>query len=485
MSFRYLPTTQRRHSPTLTTSTTIYRTAFESVVAIAMEELGDVGSSYSPSQWAAHNPVGCDYDSPLDSFLHADTPVALTPSQVISVPATPVPAVDAPRPRKRRQVSRDKLPLVQLGEWDPDRSYDEDPSTCVHYSLEWKVVLNGKQISKDTERNLVLAPRSFWPTSLRPRLDQLVRKKVSDPQSLTADETTVIVSVTGRSQKPLTKRFDALDIDWTFVETHLVEWSVLFQGEKQLWVDITFHSVSSEEGTTGAGLTKRLTRGRTSTTQRMLQERNARLQADEESGGIASVWTDVCRKVRCPTACVLGPHCWPDQQHGVHRKLYTHHLRALVKHVQEGGTFDSAADMPDSVRDELRREADDAAARKRPTRAGSPRGSTPITINNHFPEQSLAKNGASSSMRSPVVVSGCHDLAVREYSVWLQSRFHDPVYKDHVATAMQHVLSRGLCLDQLHEDGDAKFLIEQGVMDGVARRFISDIKPWVKSSTTS
>jgi hypothetical protein len=58
-------------------------------------------------------------------------------------------------------LQSNKLQLLYRDEWDEDNTYDEDPLSCIHYSIEWKVTLNGKLISKDTEQNLVLAPTFY------------------------------------------------------------------------------------------------------------------------------------------------------------------------------------------------------------------------------------------------------------------------------------------------------------------------------------
>jgi hypothetical protein len=48
-----------------------------------------------------------------------------------------------------------------LDEWDERNSCDEDKPSCLHNSTKWKVLVNNKMISKDTEQDLVLAPMAY------------------------------------------------------------------------------------------------------------------------------------------------------------------------------------------------------------------------------------------------------------------------------------------------------------------------------------
>ena len=63
---------------------------------------------------------------------------------------------------------------------------------------------------------------------MRPQLEKLLQKKLGYNSSATPDDTNVVVSVTGRSERDLTKRFNELDIEWPVVENQLVQWSDLF-----------------------------------------------------------------------------------------------------------------------------------------------------------------------------------------------------------------------------------------------------------------
>ncbi|KAK3332774.1 hypothetical protein B0T19DRAFT_482966 [Cercophora scortea] len=94
--------------------------------------------------------------------------------------------------------------------------------------------------SRSPKQNLVLAPGAFWDQTLKPKLLQLLAKKTPRNKCYEPDETNVVVSVTDRSQRDLTKRFDELDIEWDVVEDQLVAWSHLLREGKKLRIDISF-----------------------------------------------------------------------------------------------------------------------------------------------------------------------------------------------------------------------------------------------------
>ncbi|MCJ1474765.1 hypothetical protein MMC13_003425 [Lambiella insularis] len=141
-----------------------------------MEGFGDTENSYSPSQWVAQDSILRDANSPIAGKQICE-PTAQTPLDVLSVRDTPVPAPERPRRRKPWQSPRDRLPFLRLEDWDPAWSYNEEPPTCVHYDIVWKVVLSGKEIAIDTECNIVLEPALFWQIKLHARLMQLTEKK--------------------------------------------------------------------------------------------------------------------------------------------------------------------------------------------------------------------------------------------------------------------------------------------------------------------
>lgn len=110
-----------------------------------------------------------------------------------------------------------KILLLQLSDWEGGSLYDEHPPTCLHYSIVWKVTFNNKTIRKNTEQNLVLAPRFYWRLFLEPKLKELVGKKFLQ-KSVELDDTTIVVSVNHRNQPDLTLSCDKTKVDWPAVE---------------------------------------------------------------------------------------------------------------------------------------------------------------------------------------------------------------------------------------------------------------------------
>jgi len=117
-----------------------------------------------------------------------------------------------------------KLQFLQLAEWNEHNSYGEDEPSCLHYSIEWKVSVNNRIISKDTEQDLVLVPSAYWHMLLKPKLEKLLRKKVAQNRHIRCEDTSVIVLVTDRTERDLVKRLIkavpviTVTVDISFVE---------------------------------------------------------------------------------------------------------------------------------------------------------------------------------------------------------------------------------------------------------------------------
>ncbi|KAJ5899178.1 hypothetical protein N7495_003922 [Penicillium taxi] len=137
---------------------------------------------------------------------------APTPGYLYEIPASPSnfsyisSCHSRPSQNSTPPLILDKLPLVGLDDWQAGRAYDELPPICIHYSIEWKVALNKRVVSEDTEQNLVLAPGAYWEKFLKGKLARVVAQKFLPSQRVRLDDTAIIVKINDRTEHDLTKR---------------------------------------------------------------------------------------------------------------------------------------------------------------------------------------------------------------------------------------------------------------------------------------
>lgn len=348
-------------------------------------------------------------------------------------------------------VEADKLCLLQANDWDPEKDYSANPPVCIRYTIIWKVKLNNRMIAKDTEQDIVLAPAVYWSMFLRTKLNALLGKKIASGKRIKPDDSNVVVSVNERSERDLVRRFDEINVDWSVVEKQLLSWGELVRADKDLRVEISFNYVDVHAAASASAA-----RGG-SATQRMLAERAAQLDA-EEASGTPSTWRDVYLLMRCPgPPCALGPYCWRDPNGKTHYRLNVHHMRSLIRHVQEGGRLDSHDDVPEMLREQLYAEQQEHAQKKHKTSSHDASGLPPITINNVLPGSSAGALSvsqpeaavASSKASSPrdLDLPGFRDVALDEYSEWHQSRVFDARLKADFRKARDVALENALDLD--------------------------------------
>ncbi|CEJ61521.1 hypothetical protein PMG11_10052 [Penicillium brasilianum] len=403
------------------------------------------------------------------------------------------PSPDASTEDGQEDLSQNKTEsprLLQLSEWHDGTLDDELPANYIQYTIEWKVMVNKKVISRDTEEDVALTPSAYWPMTLKCKLEKLLEGKPSYKGRVRSDDTAIVVSVNDRSQRDLMKRFDHLDIDWATVEKQLLRWGALFLRGKRLRLSITFKFVEDDRlCRTISGRVEK--RGRSSVTKRMLNERDAQLDAEEHTSGQESVWRAVYNLMRCPSSsCHLGPHCWQDPHGKKHHALRSHHLKRLIAFVEKGGTLESHGDVPNSFREELYLEERQRleSQQSKNKMGGSWGGSLPININiNGMPPSFQAQVPSSAAIppqaqvQNDLNIPGLRDVAVKQYTAWHEANVEDDALKAQFRQARDVALANGLDLKLIHDDQNPSFFVDKGIMVGIARQFVRDIGTWVRS----
>lgn len=110
------------------------------------------------------------------------------------------------------------LRFLPLHEWEEGRAYDEEPLTYIYYRIEWRVIVNNREVLMDTKEDVVLAPSAFWQLLLEMKLEKALRRKTARHRRVISDDTVIVASTSDRTKCKLTKRFDDTDITWTAIE---------------------------------------------------------------------------------------------------------------------------------------------------------------------------------------------------------------------------------------------------------------------------
>lgn len=107
---------------------------------------------------------------------------------------------------QQTQSEENELLFCKFADWDENKTYNEDPPKSIHYSMEWRVRINNREISKDTEQYLVLEPTSYWRLFLQPKLGEVLQcKMMAKKKTIKSEDTKIVISVTQRSERDVTK----------------------------------------------------------------------------------------------------------------------------------------------------------------------------------------------------------------------------------------------------------------------------------------
>ncbi|EEA21493.1 conserved hypothetical protein [Talaromyces marneffei ATCC 18224] len=424
--------------------------------------------------------------SPYDISSRFNTASPYDTSQLWNAPTPGFPGT----PRSPSNFSCASLTRVGLDDWEEGRAYDEQPPVCIHYSIEWKLALNKRFVTRDTEQNLVLAPSAYWNTFLKPKLERLIAQKFSRDQRVRPDDTEMIIAINDRSEHNLTKRFEKTEIEWSLVEDQLMKWGDLFRAGKKLRLIITFYYLGDNQ----SRLKKGEKRG-SSATQRMRGEMEDQLSAERTSGSSSS-WRQVYQLMRCrDKTCKQGVHCFEDLVTHKHYPLTQHHLASLRDFVDNDGTLRTEDDIPDWFQEQLK-------AEERVLKTKSKDKDSPVSKGTYsliqivVPAQPLLSSAsattpagvpdtssASTRRCKRLEIPGPRDIALRNYSEWYVSNVDDYELKNDYRKACQVALENGLDLQQIFNCPDQKFFTDRKVKIGTANRFVDadDILDWVEN----
>lgn len=222
----------------------------------------------------------------------------------------------------------------------------------------------------------------------------------------------------------------------------------------------------------------------------MLHDLDNQIDAEGYSSQL-SIWRDVYQKMRCPgPPCQHeGQYCWQDPVGKKHYRLRTHHLRTLVKYVEQGGILEIHDDIPDNVREQLYAEERQRLFKQNKSASSLAPGSTLPQINiNVLPSQpsqpvassSWAPEGAPNLVQDNLKeVPGFLESAVEEYATWHLSRVGTDSYKENIRKARDIALEN--CFDIAQIRGESPdFFVSQGVAIGAACRFVGHTRLWLK-----
>lgn len=377
------------------------------------------------------------------------------------------------------------LSFVRMTDWNPDAAYDEDPPRYIHYRIEWRLMINKSIASRNTIENIVLEPTSYGPCILLPRLEEVLKRKVLPPRSVQPSETDIEIKVTQRSEDPFAAQYAKTDVNWSEVESKLLKWSELFRKGKKLRVNICFRYVETTTVNAPNFTNANGKRARGSATQQMLAEVADEVNAEQALTGRPAAWQSMYRLFHCPgPPCDLGPWCWFDSQKNKRFELKTHLLRTLIRRKMSGVVIEMHDDMPEDLREQIYKEAEQSEHRKQTRNVAPSSGMLPIQITNVLPGHTSAQATTTPKAEvSPVEFHGFRDERLKDYGNWLQSTIRDPSWKAGFQKATDFLVRKCIDLQLLfeEEDPDPQWLADEaGVEIGIARRFYRDIKHFHK-----
>jgi hypothetical protein len=133
-----------------------------------------------------------------------------------------------------------------------------------------------------TKEDLIIAPSDYWGKTLKADVEGMLQMKKNDHQRVRSEGTAITVSVNDRSLRNLEKFYNPANISWKPLEKQLHQWSNLLRIGKKITIEIAFNYRGDDDGHSMPS--RRVEKGgRVSATSRMLAEREAHIDAEEET----------------------------------------------------------------------------------------------------------------------------------------------------------------------------------------------------------
>lgn len=278
-----------------------------------------------------------------------------------------------------------------------------------------------------------------------------------------------IVSITDRTERDLSKRFDEQDIDWERVEDQLRVWSHLLHVGKRLRVEISF---ICKEVSRSTSMTTRQSTRRVEATAVQLAERDELLE-EQETSGRSRVWSNVYNLMRCTGPPCDGRYRWRDANRK-HFRLDTSILTKLVQYAEEGNQLDTHQDVPPRILDLIYAKEREGIERKLKRKASGSEGERPINIINVLPgsyyqAQALIEGSLGSNLETSDVAQGRRSDGLRipkprdeapiSYRQWHCAQINNPTWKAGFWEARWITMDACLDLRYVYADQDVNFYV--------------------------
>ncbi|GAB7336915.1 hypothetical protein MBLNU13_g01484t1 [Cladosporium sp. NU13] len=83
-----------------------------------------------------------------------------------------------------------------------------------------------------------------------------------------------------------------------------------------------------------------------------------------------------------------------------------------------------------------------------------------------------------------VWIVGQRDIAIQEYTAWQRSHVHSKELKSQFDQAESALLKHGWDLEHIYHSGNLAVMTNEGVLEGIARRYVKDIAEWAEQQGT-